>query len=48
MEEVLEEVFKCPKCHKADIRYRIKSNSYVCNKCGYSWEKKLEEKDGNI
>jgi len=41
MEEELK--FKCPKCNKADIRFRIKLNSYVCNKCGFAWEKEGDE-----
>jgi transcription elongation factor Elf1 len=40
----MEEVFKCPRCNKANIRFRIKLNNYVCNICGHSWEKNIEEK----
>ena len=40
----MEVILKCPKCHKANIRFRIKQNSYICNICGYSWEK-IEEKN---
>lgn len=35
----MEEVLKCPECHKANIRFRIKLKSYICNICGNSWEK---------
>jgi len=35
---------KCPRCNKANIRFRIKLNSYICNICGHSWEK-IEEED---
>ena len=42
----MKEELKCknPECNKSNIRFRIKSNSYVCNVCGYSW-KKEEVKD---
>lgn len=44
MEEGLK--LKCPECNKANIRFRIKQNSYVCNICGHSWEKEEENLDG--
>jgi len=39
----MQEVLKCPNCKKANIRFRIRLKSYICNICGYSWQ---EEKDG--
>jgi transposase-like protein len=45
---------KCPKCNVKNSRYRIKTQDYICNSCGYNWtakapvevpqEQKVEEK----
>jgi len=39
---------KCPKCDKANIRFRIKTNSYVCNICGHFWYKIKEKKEEDV
>lgn len=36
---VYEEELRCIKCHKKNIRFRMRINSYICNVCGYSWDK---------
>ncbi len=35
----MENILKCTECGKANVRFRIKLNNYICNICGNSWEK---------
>lgn len=35
MEEVICD--KCPKCGKKDFRHRVKTDDFICNKCGNHW-----------
>lgn len=46
----MEEGLRCKnqKCNKSNIRFRIKSKTYICNVCGYSWKKEEEKDDKEI
>ena len=35
-----EEPTKCPKCGSLNIRYRVKSELYICIPNGHEWPKK--------
>jgi len=41
----MEEVFRCPKCHSSQTRYRIKSDERVCYICGNVWKAEVEEEN---
>jgi len=41
MEEEMK--LKCPRCNKSDVRFRIRTNSFVCNKCGFVWGKEEDK-----
>ena len=49
----MQEELRCDKCHKTNVRFRIKLNNYICNTCGNVWEKAdnkeiVKELKGNI
>jgi len=33
----------CPNCKGKQVRYRIRSKSYTCMRCGHEWPKKEEK-----
>ncbi|KKM03194.1 hypothetical protein LCGC14_1776800 [marine sediment metagenome] len=30
----------CPVCKLTTVRYRVRTNSYICIRCGHQWPKK--------
>ena len=30
---------RCPKCQTMKVRYRLRTNSFICDRCGATWPK---------
>jgi len=41
----MRDELRCPSCGIKQMRFRIKTNDYVCNKCGEIVEKIVEDKE---
>ena len=38
----------CPNCKTtAKIRYRVTTNTYICDKCGHTWPKEKKAEGGS-
>lgn len=35
----MAEKVRCPECDSGQFYYRVKTDDYVCQKCGHIWKK---------